>query len=397
MKALDEKMHFVDDHVRLVIGEHEVASSGQRDVEAKAKRRILMPLSDAFGGFGGIAQYNRDVIEAMSMMAEVEAITAIPRVITEGVGALPPKVDFVVGASGNAVAFVAKVLRHGLFGPRPDLIWCAHINYLPLCALIAMVRRVPLMLMIYGMEIWLKPPSLLKRWALRRVTRIGSISQFTMDRFINTAAIDHVPCEILPNAVRLEDYGVGPKPADLVTRFGLEGRRVIMTLARMPVHASKGFDAMLEAMPQVVKALPDALYLIGGRGEDEARLRSKAKGLALDNHVIFAGEIAENRKADFYRLADLFAMPSSGDGFGFVFIEALACGVPVLASTIDGGWEAVMRGKLGRGVDPVDLDALARQLIAGLGDRKGVPDLLQHYAFSAFYERLRQAMRRVLA
>lgn len=361
-----------------------------------SKRHILMPLTDAFGGFGGIAHYNRDVLQVMAAMPGIEQVIAIPRVITEQVGTIPSRVAHDKTAASGGLAFVARVLRHGLFGVRPDLIWCAHINYLPLCAIIAKLRGSPLILMIYGMETWLKPPSMLTRWALRHVTRIASISRFTLDQFAQVAPIETLPHAILPNAVDMACYGMAPKAADLVEKFGLAGRRVIMTLARMPENATKGFDVMLEAMPSVIAAAPDVIYLIGGRGEDARRLIEKVESLGISDHVIFAGEVPETRKADFYRLADLFAMPSSGDGFGFVFIEALACGVPVLASTIDGGYEAIMFGELGRAADPADIPSLSAQLIAGLGDAKGIPDRLKYYATTAFSERLQALISDVI-
>ena len=71
------------------------------------------------------------------------------------------------------------------------------------------------------------------------------------------------------------------------------------------------------------------------------------RDLDLNSRVVFTGFIPESEKADHYRLADAYAMPSWGEGFGFVFLEAMACGVPVVASAIDGGKEAVLDGKLG--------------------------------------------------
>ncbi|MEQ1688119.1 MAG: glycosyltransferase family 4 protein [Sphingopyxis sp.] len=349
---------------------------------------IVMPLSDAYGGFGGIAQYNRDVLRALAAMPDVGHVHAVPRLISEAVGEAPDKIDFDRAAAANKLLFILHVLRHGLFGTRPDLIWCAHINFLPLCALIARLRKTPLVLMIYGLEVWQDVPGPLMRWALRQVTRIASISQFTRDRFAKIADIAHLPYDILPNAVDLSLYGMAPRAADLVERHALYGRRVIFTLARMPANPTKGFDAMLEAMPRVIEAVPDVAYMIGGRGDDAERLKQKTETLGISDHVLFVGEVSEHRKSDYYRLADLFAMPSSGDGFGFVLIEALACGVPVLASTIDGGFEAIMYGALGRCVDPSDQEALVAQLIAGLGDAKQIPERLKHYGFLQFEDRL---------
>jgi phosphatidyl-myo-inositol dimannoside synthase len=94
-------------------------------------------------------------------------------------------------------------------------------------------------------------------------------------------------------------------------------------------------------MPALIKEIPTIAYLIAGDGTDRHRLEEKAKSLGVHGRVVFAGYIPESEKADHYRLADAYVMPGRGEGFGIVYLEALACGVPVVASQVDGGREAV--------------------------------------------------------
>jgi glycosyltransferase involved in cell wall biosynthesis len=112
--------------------------------------------------------------------------------------------------------------------------------------------------------------------------------------------------------------------------------------------------------------------------------------------VVFAGMIEEAEKADHFRLADLYVMPSKYEGFGFVFLEAMACGVPVVASTIDGGREAVRLGALGQMVDPYDADALAEAILRGLKQPRGIPEGLAYFSYANFRDRLRSALRPLL-
>jgi glycosyltransferase involved in cell wall biosynthesis len=91
--------------------------------------------------------------------------------------------------------------------------------------------------------------------------------------------------------------------------------------------------------------------MIVGDGDDRGRLEEKVKSLGLSQQVIFAGKILEHEKASHYCLADAYVMPSHGEGFGIVFLEALACGVPVIGSKVDGSREALLDGQLGRLVD----------------------------------------------
>ena len=124
------------------------------------------------------------------------------------------------------------------------------------------------------------------------------------------------------------------------------------------------------------------------------RLQRKAIDCGVGNRVRFTGLFAEEEKADIYNLADVYAMPSRGEGFGFVLLEAMASGVPVIASKHDGGREAVLDGKLGALVDPSN-PAEIRAAISDalqLGERR-VPDGLEHFGFDRFTERVHAIVR----
>src|SRR5205807_3019227 len=113
-------------------------------------------------------------------------------------------------------------------------------------------------------------------------------------------------------------------------------------------------DEVLQVLPSLATKIPNIAYLVVGDGSDRARLEQKARQLGLEERVIFAGRISEEEKSDHYRLADAYVMPSSGEGFGIVFLEALACGIPVIGSKIDGSRDALRNGRLGILVNPTD-------------------------------------------
>src|SRR5438309_2543443 len=122
--------------------------------------------------------------------------------------------------------------------------------------------------------------------------------------------------------------------------------------------------------------------MIVGAGTDMGRLERKVQALGVAQHVRFTGLIAESEKDDYYRLADAYVMASRGEGFGFVLLEAMACGIPVVASELDGGREAVRDGQLGLLIDPVDRDALRHAILEALARPKGiVPPGLEHFSF----------------
>ena len=102
----------------------------------------------------------------------------------------------------------------------------------------------------------------------------------------------------------------------------------------------------------------------------------------------FTVYIKEQEKADLFRLADAYVMPSYGEGFGFVFLEAMACGVPVIGSRTDGSREALLDGELGRLVDPHDLKEIEDAVVAALDEPKRIPARLEYFSYDAFRTRV---------
>ena len=127
-----------------------------------------------------------------------------------------------------------------------------------------------------------------------------------------------------------------------------------------------------------------------GDGLDRTRLERKTKALGLDGAVVFAGFIPEERKKDFYRLADAYVMPSRGEGFGIVILEALACGIPVVGSKLDGTREALKDGELGILVDPACQEEIQDAIARALARPKQVLAGLEYFAEDRFRGRVAQ-------
>ena len=190
--------------------------------------------------------------------------------------------------------------------------------------------------------------------------------------------------------------GRGQHGEDLLEQYGLRGRTVLMTLGRLAADERyKGIDEVLDVLPALRAKHPGIAYLVVGDGSDRARLQDRVEKHGLGGVVQFTGRIEEAEKADHYRLADAFVMPSRGEGFGFVFLEAMACGIPVVASATDGGREAVRNGMLGELVDPRDRASLIRGIRSALARARGrVPEGLDYFATPAFEARLRMWLTR---
>jgi len=332
--------------------------------------RILLLCTDAFGGHGGIALYTRDLVAALAAHEECEEVVVVPRVIRREPEPLPPKVTFLTESADGIASYTRTIAR--LRGEKFDLTICGHVNLLPA----ARVLTPHPVLFIYGIEAW--QPRYRAKPFLDSCGAVVSISDITLRRFRDWSSFN---CRsyLLPNAIHLDEYSVVPKDG---------GRRVLMTLGRLAgKERYKGFDEVLDNL----RALPnDVIYVIAGEGEDAPRLRRKAKDLGVSDRVVFTGFVREEEKAALYASADVYVMPSRGEGFGFVLLEAMACGIPTIASKHDGGREALRDGLLGTLVDPTSPAEIRAAIWDALEfGKRARPDGLEYFAFDRFVERTR--------
>lgn len=358
---------------------------------------ILALVTDAYGGHGGIAKQSRDVLEAMCADPEVARVVALPRAADHPLQPMPHKLVFDTKAAGGIASYVAAMTRHLITGPRFDLIYCAHLNLLPLARLAARLARAPSVACLHGLEAWTPHKRRWSRHAARNTDLIMSVSRLTLDRFRGWCPVPLDRCVVVPNTVHLDDFAMTPRDEGLARRLGLAGRTVIMTLGRMDAgEQAKGFDRIIAALPLVMRQRPDIAYLIVGRGDDRARLEGLAAERGVIDRVVFAGEIAEADKVAYYNLADAYVMPSVAEGFGLVFLEALACGLPCVASNFDGGREALREGKYGQLIDPFDADALEAAILKAVATPRGVPADLDYFGVANFQPRISAMLRQAL-
>ena len=362
--------------------------------------RILALVPDGFGGHGGIALYGRSVLRAACEHPSRPTVTAIPRVVPLPLEPMPNNLDFHDEVRGSKPRFVAAALR--ATRERPDLVLCGHLNLLPLASAVAAMGRVPLVLFTYGMEAWRPHKNPAVRALLPTVDAIVAIRRYTARRLVAWAQLDEVPVHLLENPVDLSLFGVRPPNPALVERYGLAGRRVLLTLARVE-NENYGFDEIIDTLPALVRDMPDLAYVVAGRGDHVGRLREKARMLGVESHVVFTGFVERDEKADHYRLADAFAMPGSDPlhfdryPLRFVFLEALACGLPVVLSAPEDADE--IPGDLPLfPVDPADRASLEAGLRAALRrGRSHVPEGLDRYDYPRFAQRLHTILDGVLA
>jgi glycosyltransferase involved in cell wall biosynthesis len=320
-------------------------------------------------------------------------VTVIPRVIARDPEPLPERVTHRAEAAGGKFRFTATVMREAARHPGFDWVICGHINLLPVAHAAAAISGAGVILLAYGLEVW-EPLGRMTRILMSRTRAVISISSHTLDRMRAWATVPEDRAFLIPNAVDLSRYTPGSRNSELAARWSLNGRRVLLTVGRMDsAEQAKGFDEILDVLPVVLAEMPDIAYVAVGDGSDRRRLQAKARALGLADSTVFPGYVSESEKLDFYRLADVFVMPSRLEGFGYVFLEALATGVPVIASKVDGSREAVRNGDWGILVDPADPVELSSAIRSAL-EKPSVPDRseLDFFSWNSFERRCHAAL-----
>jgi phosphatidyl-myo-inositol dimannoside synthase len=325
---------------------------------------ILMLLSDGFGGFGGIAKFNRDFLNALDSCDAVSRVRVLPRLIPGAIDeTIPEGIVYDRKAAAGKAAFAMRVAAQ--LGARHNLVVCGHINLLPAAWVCARTSGARLVLIVHGIEAGAPRPA--ARLLARRLDAVLAVSRHTAEIFGAWSGVPRDRTFILPNCVELDRFVPAERDASLAARYGLDACRVLLTVGRLAAEERyKGVDAVIEVMPRLLARFADLKYLVVGDGSDRPRLEAKSAALGVADRVVFAGRIAEAEKVAHYNLADVYVMPSFGEGFGIVLIEAAACGMPVIGSRADGSRETLLDGRLGRLVDPHSRDELVEAVIAVL-------------------------------
>lgn len=350
--------------------------------------KILALMPDAYGGFGGIAQFCRDLLDALSATAGVEQVASLPR-HEPALALSPPARVAETPTPGNAVRYVTRAIWAGV-KLKPDLILCGHINLLPAAALVKRVTGARLTLLVYGIDVWQRQGRV-KAWAAKRVDVALAISRYTRERLLSWAGLEPHQVKVLSNAIHLGRYERREKPAYLTRRYALQQKRVLLSVGRLSASERyKGHDKMIALLPELAEEFPDLVYLVVGDGDDRPRLERLVEEFDVRERVVFAGQIPESEKIDHYNAADAFALPSTGEGFGFVFLEAAACGLPVLGGNRDGSLDALLDGGLGVAIDPSDPAHLLSGLKAVLKRGRAVPREIARFDFPRFQKQVGQ-------
>ena len=331
----------------------------------RAGLRVLALVTDAYGGGGGIAQFNRDLFGAMARSDLVREVVVLPRAEGAATGPIPEKVRQLPPRTGKA-GYVAHALRAARgIGPF-DVVFCGHLFAAPLAAAVARLAAAQYWQQLHGIEGWSCPGRVVQR-AVEGATLVTAVSRYTRRLFLAWARNAPETVKVLPNTVD-KRFHSGPKLATLLSRYELTGKTVLLTVSRLAAaERYKGHNRVIQALAQLLPTHPDLVYVIAGEGDDRHHLEALAREAGVQESVRFVGHVPDDEIPDLYRAADVFVMPSTGEGFGIVFLQALASGVPVIGGDGDGSRDPLRDGADGVLVCSGEADEVARAIEMELG------------------------------
>lgn len=423
-----------------------VAPVGSRSLRKVRGLRVLALLTDFYGVSGGIAEYNRFFIKALSENSDIEKIVILPRrskqkralvvschsrengnqkvsrsstkTFEDDVTptaeptplSLPPRRgedDMTLTAEPTslsvaddqrvivlkempnkwryAFSVIATLMTKGPF----DVIWCGHLYMSPLAQWVAFISRAKLWIQIHGVEAWQRPSKIM-RHAVNSATQVFCVSRYSRNLFLSWSNVPPEKVKVLPNTYDEKRFYRGEKDKALLEKFSGEGKKILLTVGRLASgEMYKGHETIIRLLPELLKKDTRWIYWIAGEGDDRARLEAVTRELGVSEQVRFLGFIQEAQLPDLYRAADVFIMLSKGEGFGIVYLEAMACGLPVIAARGDGSADPLLDGRAG---DLVDEDC-SKEIIAVIRDsceKKGKENLAPlFFGYKNFSEHLR--------
>jgi phosphatidylinositol alpha-1,6-mannosyltransferase len=258
---------------------------------------------------------------------------------------------------------------------HPDIVCLGELHALSWLGLELKAKGVPVVHFIHGEEITTACQSKQMRReaekALRAAKSIVAVSSFTREKLLELG-LDPASIHLITNGVDTSRFTPGPRNETIMTRLGLHGKKVLLTVARL--EEKKGQDNVIRAMPRILAAVPDAIYVVVGQGHYRDRIIALINELGLSDRVILAGPAEDHELREYYRTCDVFIMAnrqlSNGDteGFGLVFLEAAACCKPVIGGNAGGVPDAVIDRETGVLVDGQSPDQIAHAAIQLLSD-----------------------------
>lgn len=371
----------------------------------------LLLLTGAFDSDGGIAALNRLTVAALSERFALDILLLAEKEPKLDQRYLPPAATVHARAfAGGKLRFVFAAWRAVLFH-KYDLVLVDHVNLASALAPLRWLGLAKYTVWLCGMEVFPPRPDVEGGLGLRNASCRIAISEFTRrsvtERFPN---LEIEVCDLALDPVRHAAGAALDEEAEALEMESLDGtrlplgRRVILHVGRMStLERFKGQEVLIDAFPHIHRKHPDAQLALAGKGDDLERLRMRARSLPVEvrQNIFMPGYVADETLERLYRRCYLFAMPSIGEGFGLVYLEAMSRGKPCLGARADATPCVIRDRETGLLVDDARSPEKVADAILWLLDhpeeaermgRAGHELVQSHYLFPHFKERFWKAL-----
>jgi phosphatidylinositol alpha-1,6-mannosyltransferase len=367
------------------------------------EKKISFFVLTAFSHMGGIEKFNRAFMKALGdLSATLRLKSRLGGMYDHSFDRNYTQQQTYQPFKGQKLQFVLWAVKQSL---QQDIIILGHLNLAAIAVLLKLLApKKKLVIICHGIEVF-EPVGGLKKKALQQADQLLAVSSFTKQQLVTKQNLPAEKITVFPNTI--DPYFKFPvdftKPAYLQERYSIaQNEKVILTLTRLNSNEGyKGYDTLVTVLSELLKKNIPFKYILAGKADatELQRMNVLIKSLGLEQQVMMPGFIADEEITDHYLLADVFVMPSKGEGFGIVYTEAMACGLPVIAGNKDGSTEALQFGELGTLIDPDNADELKEALVKVLALERKPKDvqekMLNHFSFEKFKERLQKVIERM--
>ena len=335
-------------------------------------KKVLLLTLQTFSTTGGIQKMTRTLAYSLNQIAVAEHggfnLWSLYDADCDLMQQYLPAENF-KGFQNKRVHFITENFRRSR---QPDVIILSHINLALVGLMIKLINpKCKVWLIAHGIEVW-RPLTWLKKMLVSKCDKILCVSNFTKKEIIRRHRVSPGRCTVLNNTIdpfiRLPVEFI--KPDYLLQRYQLSRDiRIVLTLTRLAsTEQYKGHEQVIATIAKLKLQFPTIKYLLAGQSDpiETVRIKKLVEAYGVEDQVILTGFLDESELSDHFLLADLFVLPSKKEGFGIVFIEALACGLPVICGNADGSLDAVRNGELGKAVVPDDLEELEKTIVGCL-------------------------------
>jgi phosphatidyl-myo-inositol dimannoside synthase len=296
--------------------------------------------------------------------------------------------------------FTATALRSA--SRHAKLVVAGHPNLAPVAQAMRLAApRMKSIVWAHGIEVW-EPLPTLRRRALRSANLIITPSEDTASRVATQQQIPRDRVRVLPWALDPEFETLAATVWQGALPMNFPSGRVILTVGRWLANERyKGMDTLISALPRLLHEWTDLQLVAVGEGDDQAWLEQLAEGCGVRRRVHFYSGLSYPELAACYSACEIFALPSRGEGFGLVYLEAMARGKPVIGGAHGGAPEVIDDGKTGYLVPHGDAPQLATSIETLLADpalgremgARGRERVARDFRFSVFAKSLKKIFR----